>query len=190
MWVLAQWVSIGQTLPAPCLKGPMLGSTVLCCYSEILNIFFLSRGHTFSFCIGLPKYVTCYYKLLSFTCFMFFLHGIYQLLKLCFTCFLVFHRLLQTEEKLLNRKHLVCLESLCRPRAQFITGFQKYFWVNRWTTAIASKTRQRSGNTSCTKALVFLKGRCLKNQCLSMVISHTHPFLSLIYSEYLEPQWY
>lgn len=59
MWVLAQRASTGQTLPAPCLEGPVLGSTVLCYYSEILNICFLSRGHTFAFCIGLPKYVAC-----------------------------------------------------------------------------------------------------------------------------------
>ena len=39
MWVLAQQASTGQTLPAPCLEGPMLGSTVLCSYSEIFNIY-------------------------------------------------------------------------------------------------------------------------------------------------------
>lgn len=54
MWVLAQQASTGQTLPAPCLEGPMLGSTVLCSYSEIFNIFF--QGATpFHFVLGSPN---------------------------------------------------------------------------------------------------------------------------------------
>ena len=55
MWVLAQWVSTGQTLPAPCLEGPMLGSTVLCYYSEILNIFFYQGATHFHFVLGSPN---------------------------------------------------------------------------------------------------------------------------------------
>lgn len=59
---------------------------------------------------------------------MFFLHGIYQLLKLCVSpCLLVFHCLLQTEEKTPAGSTLFVLRVFVDPGAQFIAGFQIYF---------------------------------------------------------------
>ena len=114
MWVLAQRASTGQTLPAPCLEGPMLGSTVLCYYSEILNFFFIKGPHIFIL-YWVPQICSLLVQATEF--YMLYVLSAWYLSTseiVCFTCLLVFHCLLQTEEKLLNRKHLVCLESLCR----------------------------------------------------------------------------